>query len=140
MFGNTRVTDAYLHNVEIMGTVPRWIEGLRVNGVEVAPLVEAELDRRHSEHARLRGTDPDRLRDGWAAVEAGCDSSIARARTLPEPLLHQWVDGDWSFVETLRHLIFATDSWLLRAVRKEPHPYHPWGIGGPGWSSRRGWA
>jgi hypothetical protein len=131
IFENARITDAYLHDLDIMATVPGWIEGLRINDVEVAPLIEAELDRRHPEHAKLRATDPDRLREAWAAIEEGWAATVARARTLPEPMLHQQVDGDFSFVQTLRHLIFATDSWLLRAVRREPHPYHPWGIGGP---------
>ncbi|MBO0703515.1 MAG: DinB family protein, partial [Candidatus Dormibacteraeota bacterium] len=130
-FENARVTDAYLGGLDITATVPGWLDGMRVNGVEVAPLVEAELDRRHPEHAKLRATDPAVLRDAWSAVEAGWAATIARARALPEPILHERVDGDWSLVETLRHLIFATDCWLLRAVRGEPYPYHPWGIGGP---------
>ena len=130
-FEDARITNSDLHNLEITAALPEWLEGLRVNGVEVAPLVEAELDRRHPEHAKLRAMDPDLLREAWAALEEGWASTVARARTLAEPLLHQQVDGDWSFVETLRHLIFATDCWLLRAVRQEPHPYHPWGVGGP---------
>ncbi|MBO0708259.1 MAG: DinB family protein [Candidatus Dormibacteraeota bacterium] len=130
-FENAQITNSDLHNLDITAAIPEWIEGLRVNGVEVAPLVEAELDRLHPEHAKLRATDPDRLREAWAAVEDGWASTVARARTLPEPLLHRQVDGDWSFVETLRHLIFATDCWLFRAVRREPHPYHAWGIAGP---------
>src|SRR5262245_57964762 len=32
------------------------IDGLRVNGVEVAPLIEAELDRLHPERTKLRPT------------------------------------------------------------------------------------
>ncbi len=130
-FEDARITNSDLHNLDITAAIPEWIEGLRVNGVEVAPLVEAELDRRHPEHAKLRATDPDLLRQAWAAVEDSWAATTARARTLPEPLLHRQVDGDWSFVETLRHLIFATDCWLFRAVRQEPHPYHPWGIAGP---------
>ena len=34
------------------------IEGLRIWGVEVAPLLEAELDRRHAERAVLHATEP----------------------------------------------------------------------------------
>ena len=30
-----------------------------------------------------------------------------RARALPEELLHERVDGEWSFIETLRHLLFV---------------------------------
>jgi uncharacterized damage-inducible protein DinB len=55
---------------------------------------------------------------------------MGRAQALPEALLHERVDFEWSFVETLRHLIFATDCWLRRMVLQMPRPYHPWGLGG----------
>jgi hypothetical protein len=38
------------------------------------------------------------------------------------------VDGEWSFLETVRHLIFATDCWYYRMIRGSAHPYHPWGV------------
>jgi hypothetical protein len=99
-----------------------------VNGVEVAPLVEAELDRRFPERVKLRAGDPEGLADAWAMIEDVWSTTVARARTLPEELLFERVDGEWSFVETLRHLVFATDGWLFRMVRQDPHPYHPWGL------------
>jgi hypothetical protein len=40
------------------------------------------------------------------------------------------VDGEWSFIETQRHLILATDCWLLRAIKGDPGPYHPFGLAG----------
>jgi hypothetical protein len=43
-------------------------------------------------------------------------------------LLHERVDGEWSFIETLRHLVFATDSWVLRAVLGRPAPWSPLGL------------
>jgi uncharacterized protein YjbI with pentapeptide repeats len=42
---------------------------LRVNGVDVIPLVEAELNRRFPGRADRRATDPDGLRAAWAALE-----------------------------------------------------------------------
>ncbi len=63
------------------------------------------------------------IEDVWA-------TTVARARTLPEALLYARVDDDWSFVETLRHLIFATDCWFSRMVHHVPCPYHPWGLAG----------
>jgi hypothetical protein len=53
---------------------------------------------------------------------------VQRARALPEDLLHERVDGEWSFIETLRHLVFVTDAWVLRAVLGDPAPYHPLGL------------
>lgn len=52
------------------------------------------------------------------------------------------MDGEWSFVETLRHLIFATDCWLSRAIHLAPRPYHSWGLPwtgvDPEWERRLG--
>jgi hypothetical protein len=35
------------------------------------------------------------------------------------------VDGEWSFIETLRHLAFATDAWVRRAILGDPSPWDP---------------
>jgi uncharacterized protein YjbI with pentapeptide repeats len=53
---------------------------------------------------------------------------IERALRLPEAIQRERVGGEWSIVETLRHLVFATDCWLFRAIRLEPSSYHPWGL------------
>lgn len=119
-----RLTDAWLRDAELSGV----IEGLRVNGVEVAPLIRAELDRRFPERVRLRATDPAGLAGAWTLVEEVWKRTIAGARALPEARLQERVDEEWSLVETLRHLIFTTDSWFGRMVRGRPHPYHPWGV------------
>jgi uncharacterized protein YjbI with pentapeptide repeats len=121
-----RITDGWLHDADISG----YIDGLRVNGIEVAPLVEAELDRRFPERVKLRAAEPQGLADAWAMIEDVWTRTVTRARNLPEALLHARVDDDWSFVETLRHLIFATDSWLFRMVHRIARPYHPWGLAG----------
>ncbi len=125
-FEGTRITDGWLRNADISG----FIEGLRVNGVEVAPLVGAELDRRFPERAKLRATEPSGLGSAWTTIERVWQATVARARALPEPLLYERVDGEWSFTETLRHLVFATDCWLFRMIRQEPSPYHRWGLAG----------
>lgn len=125
-FEGTRITDGWLRNADISGE----IEGLRVNGVDVAPLVEAELDRHFPERVRLRATDPRGLAEAWTMLEEVWQSTVKRARMLPEAVLYERVDDEWSFVETLRHLVMATDIWLLRMVRHESRPYHPWGLAG----------
>jgi uncharacterized protein YjbI with pentapeptide repeats len=43
--------------------------GMRVNGVEVAPFVEAELNRRFPGREERRAGDPEGLRAAWASVE-----------------------------------------------------------------------
>lgn len=121
---DARVIDAVLVNTDVSGL----IVGMRVNGVEVAPLVEAELDRRHPERVVMRATTASGLREGWAAVEAMWAPTMELAAQLPETTRHQRVDDEWSLVETLRHLIFVTDAWFGRAVLGEVHPYHPLGL------------
>lgn len=68
------------------------------------------------------------MRDAWAAVTAAWEPLIARARALPPALLDDQVDTEWSFLQTLRHLVFCVDAWLLRAVVLDPSPYSPLGI------------
>jgi hypothetical protein len=40
-------------------------------------------------------------------------------------MLYERVDDEWSFIETLRHLLFATDAWVKRAFLGEPTPWDP---------------
>ncbi len=116
-----RVRGAWLRDVEISGG----IENVRINGVDIGPLIEAELDRRYPERLGLRPEDAAGFRDAWASVERSWEPVVERARALgPEPV-HQRVDGEWSFVETMRHLVFVTDAWVRRTVLGEPDPYHP---------------
>ena len=138
-FENVDLSRSRFHNVDLSGAVIRGalltgadvdglVDGLRVNGVEVAPRVEAELDRRHPERLRLRPDDADGFRDAWTVVEGLWPATIERARRLPPELLHERVDGEWSFIETLRHLVMATDAWVGRALLGDPEPYHPLGL------------
>jgi hypothetical protein len=60
-------------------------------------------------------------------------ATVDRAGRLPEPALRLRVDDEWSFVETLRHLVFATDKWAGRAILDEPKPYHPLGFPATGY-------
>jgi uncharacterized damage-inducible protein DinB len=116
-----KIRDALLADVELTGR----IENLRVNGVDVVPLVEAELDRRYPDRARMRPRDADGFREAWDILERLWGQTVDRARQLDPELLHERVDGEWSFVQTLRHLLFATDAWVTRAMQGVPVPWHP---------------
>jgi hypothetical protein len=119
-----RLTDAYLCGADISGD----IEGIRVNVIAIEPLVRAELDRRWPERVKLRATDVEGLREAWSMLQGNWTGTTERAQRLPQNLQLERVGSEWSFVETLRHLIFATDCWLFRAVHLSRHPYHPWGL------------
>jgi hypothetical protein len=115
-----RVVDSWLVDVDISGLVERLV----VNDVDVTAYVEAELDRRHPERVQVREMQsPDEFRAAWETVERLWSESVERVRRLPEPLRHERVGGEWSFVETLRHLVFATDAWAFRTVLDEEQPF-----------------
>lgn len=65
------------------------------------------------------------LRSGYDAVTDLWAGTVERARALDPALLHEQVDGEWSFVETLRHLVFATECWVGRTLAGDPSPWHP---------------
>jgi uncharacterized protein YjbI with pentapeptide repeats len=110
-----------LVNVDISGE----IENLRVNDVDVVPLVEAELNRRYPDRVKMRPADADGFREAWVILERLWPQTVERARGLAPDRLHERVDGEWSFIETLRHLVFATDAWVRRALLGEPSPWDP---------------
>ncbi|WP_076259190.1 DinB family protein [Intrasporangium flavum] len=135
-FEKVHLTDATVRFSELRRVVMRGVEledvditgellNVTVNGVDVVPLVEAELDRRDPARPKMRPTDPDGFREAWDVVEHLWEGTVERARTLPPEQLHASVGGEWSFVETLRHLAFATDAWVGRGVLGDPAPWHP---------------
>jgi hypothetical protein len=101
---------------------------LRVNGVDVIPLVEAELNRRFPGRAGRRAADPDGLRAAWAALERTWLAALDRAAAMPVGTVDVSVGGEWSFAQTLRHLVFATDVWLGRAILETAQPFHRLGL------------
>ena len=122
-----------MRGVEIGGTqidAPWLVESgdpLWVNGVDVTPLVDAELDRRFPGRSQRRAADPEGLRSAWAALEGTWAATLERVVAMPEGTVDVEVDGEWSFAQTLRHLVMATDTWLRRAVQEVEQPYHPVG-------------
>lgn len=126
-----RVRAAYLDGVRMTGVEAPDLEihgelgRLVVNGVDVVPLVEAELDRRMPERSLMRPTDADGFRAAFVTLDRLWAGTVDRARGLPPALLHERVDGEWSFVETLRHLDFAHACWVGGVVLADPAPWHP---------------
>lgn len=104
---------------------------LLVNGVDVIPLVEAELDRRFPGRSERRAEEPDALRSAWAALERTWAATLERVAAMPAGTVDVSVAGEWSFAQTLRHLVMATDTWLGRAVLSLEQPYHPLGLANP---------
>jgi DinB superfamily/Pentapeptide repeats (8 copies) len=125
-FRGVDFTGAVLTGVELVDVrIDGEIDNLVINGVDVVPLVVAELDRRDPDRVKMRPTDPAGFREAWDLIERLWDGTVARARGLDAALLHESVDGEWSFIETLRHLAFATDAWVRRAILGDPAPWDP---------------
>ena len=135
-FEKVDLTGALFHNVDLTGAVIRGallvnvdisgeIQDVRINGVDVVPLVEAELDRRYPDRAKMRPADADGYRQAWDILERLWQQTVARARGMAPELLHERVNDEWSFIETLRHLVFATDAWVRRAILGQPSPWDP---------------
>jgi hypothetical protein len=120
LFTDVTISDAWLVNVDISGLV----DGLSINGVDVTAYVEAELDRRHPERRLLAPDDPAGMVIAWQTIEDLVAATLVRARALAPELLDVSVDGEWSYLQTLRHLVYATDRWITGPVLSDPHPFH----------------
>lgn len=94
---------------------------LIVNGVDVVPLVEAELNRQFPGRELQKAETLEGLRDGWTAVQDAWAQTIA---STPRDLVDAHVPDEWSLAQTLRHLILATDAWLRGAVQQIEQPFH----------------
>jgi len=115
-----------MRGVEILDTtIDGGIQNLVINGVDVGPLIEAELDRRYPDRAKFRPTTPDGFREAWDLNRRLWDTTVARARALQPERLHESVNDEWSFIQTLRHLAFASESWVGRCLLGDPSPWHP---------------
>ncbi|MFE2970236.1 DinB family protein [Streptomyces sp. NPDC059340] len=84
----------------------------------------------------MRPDDTDGFREAWAILERLWEGTVVRARTFPEAVLHRSIDDEWSFIQTLRHLNFASAAWVGRMILGDAAPWHqldlPWDEA-PGW-------
>ncbi|MFQ6173046.1 DinB family protein [Oryzobacter sp. R7] len=94
---------------------------LVVNGVDVVPLVDAELNRRFPGRELQKAQTPEGLREAWVAVQAAWHTTVS---DTPPDLVDAHVEDEWSLAQTLRHLVLATDTWLRGAVLGVEQPFH----------------
>jgi hypothetical protein len=107
------------------------VSNLMVNGVEVAAYVEAELDRRHPVRLLIRSADPTDLQRAHHQLQADWRATVERLRMMPKGSEHLRVGGEWSAVQTLRHLVFVHDSWFLRCCLGSTRPFTAIGLASP---------
>jgi hypothetical protein len=84
LLNGCRMRGVELVDVDIHGE----LQNVVVNGVDIAPLVDAELNRRMPERALMRPDDSDGFREAWAILERLWEGTVTRARTMPEDTLH----------------------------------------------------
>src|ERR1700739_367234 len=106
-FRECDLTGAHLIGVVMQDAViDGLVSNLVVNGVEVTSYVEAELDRRHPVRLLIRSADPADLQEAFRQLRAGWATTLGRLPGMPRGAEHQRVGGEWSAVQTLRHLVF----------------------------------
>ncbi len=115
------ISHAWLVNVEIDALV----ENLVINGVDVTAFVN-ERDPWYPLRGILRPATPADMQQTWAAIEAEWAITTGMAMALPEAAQHESVNGEFTFVESMRHLVFATDKWFTAPILGEP--LHPIGL------------
>ena len=98
---------------------------LVVNGVDVVPFVDAELNRQFPGRELQKAQTPEGLHDGWVAVRAAWETTVTNT---PPELIDAHVDDEWSLSQTLRHLVLATDAWLRGGIMGMEQPFHEIGL------------
>ena len=133
---NVDLSDAQLRAVDLSRVVMRGvdlvdvdihgeIQNVKINGVDVGPLIEAELNGRYPLRSKMRPTDPASFREAWDIIEQLWSGTVERARRMDLELLDESVNHEWTFIETLRHLVFATDAWVKRTILGDTSPWDP---------------
>ncbi|MCL1868860.1 MAG: DinB family protein [Promicromonosporaceae bacterium] len=127
-FEQSYLSGAVMRGVDLTDAdIDGWIGGLVINGVEVAPIVEAELNLRFPGRELRRSGDPAELLESYDAAQARWAEAIELANERPE-LRDAHVDAEWSISQTLRHLVLATDGWLRHSVHGMAAPFSLIGV------------
>lgn len=141
-FSRVDLGDARFRSSDLSGVVMRAVDvdrteidapwlydgSLVINDVDVVPLVEAELNRRFPGRSERRAAEPEALRAAWAVLESAWGAILQRVASMPEGTVDISVEDEWTFAQTLRHLVLATDMWLGNAVLRREQPFHPLGL------------
>jgi hypothetical protein len=106
-----RISHAWLVDVDIDALVDKVV----INGVDVTMFVNGH-DPWYPLRTMLRPQEPSSMLATWDALEAEWSATITDARSRPDEHVHESVGGEWSFVDTIRHLVFAMDKWFTAPV------------------------
>lgn len=102
-------------------------DALEVGGHSVAPPLTAGQARALAGEGLL-ADDVAGLQKVWQRLVSLWDEEVTAARADPgQDRLDQAVGGEWSFLQTLRHLAFVTDAWVGAGVAGS-RVHHPLGL------------
>jgi hypothetical protein len=138
-FVRTSFRGATLRSCDVSGVTMRGVDvggldidshdlffgSLVVNGVDVVPFVDAELNRQFPGRELQQAQTPEGLRDAWVAVQAAWQTTVS---STPLEMADAHVEDEWSLAQTLRHLVLATDAWLRGAIMGIEQPFHEIGM------------
>lgn len=136
VFWGADLRDAVFRDVDLTGArvsharfvdidIDCYVDRVVINGVDVTSYVN-ERDRWYPLRSMLVAPTPEEMRDTWRMLEEVWAGTLTRAGQLDDERLHESVDGEWSFVQTMRHLVFAMDKWFTAPVLGEA--FHPAGL------------
>ena len=124
-FRSSDVSGVTMRSVDVGGldidSHDLFLGSLIVNGVDVVPFVDAELNRQFPGRELQKAQTPAGLRDGWVAVQAAWQATVTNT---PPVLVDAQVEDEWSLAQTLRHLVLATDAWLRGGILRIEQPFH----------------
>ena len=119
------VSDVTMRGVDVGGldidSHDLFFGSLLVNGVDVVPFVDAELNRQFPGRELQKAQTPEGLREGWVAVQSAWQATV---EGTPPDLVDAHVEDEWSLAQTLRHLVLATDAWLRGGILRMQQPFH----------------
>ena len=128
-FDQSYLPRAVLRGVDLTGAdIDGQINGLKINGVEVLPLIEADLNRRYPGRELARSAVLAEQRESFEAAQRTWSATLDRVAAMPAGTVDQQVDGEWSVAQTLRHLVFAVDGWLRHGIQHLDGAFSPIGL------------
>ena len=128
-FDQSYLPRAVMRGVDLTGAdIDGQIGGLTVNGVEVLPLIEAELNRRHPGRELARSQVLAEQRESFEAALRTWSATLDRVAAMPAGTVDEQVDGEWSVAQTLRHLVFAVDGWVRHGIQGLDGAFSPVGL------------
>ncbi len=135
VFDGVDLAEATIINSNLKGLSiadPFVATGMTIFGIPVERMIDAELDRRDPERARLHMDDPHDPETVRAAVERlralRSDFRATLRSTAPEVLRQRPEEKKWSAIEHLRHLVFAEDLNINRWILRNEEPFSKLGL------------